>query len=352
MTLPKTLALVFVSILLVTTNSAHAGKSVGNGGNIVQCQTRASELLDVFEAKELDASWEFGFSNANSVDERIEWSLAQLARLSPKRARFYREEAKRLTTEASFVAGAIPQVRDSGPLAVPIPKNCSVLQAAVQVPSALRPNTRKLLISKNAFDQLSLDHRAALFLHEILTAEAAQWGLQESSSLRPLVALLVSKSADVVSLSRFLDALFLAGIQTYEANGLTLSFFDLYGHESRPHFDSRDVVREAQVVFGEAATTASGIFELKGRVLFHENQVLSEATLASETQIFIQKSWQTFTAGSIVTFDLKGRLIGIEIEMGRTNDGLQITDRWTINPDTHEVIMRRTHSASLTGRSI
>jgi hypothetical protein len=163
---------------------AFAGGEVGNGGNTVVCfgvfdTISSTELLDYYQyADTLPYDLGPAFTNFN---DKVKFVLNRLSRLDPERAKNYQIEASQFVQVTRWVNGSIPQVPDSG--FVPVPKDCSIEQTAIQYPANRSDGTR-YTVTDDIWDRLDENNKAGLILHEIVYREEIRLGYTDSEKAR------------------------------------------------------------------------------------------------------------------------------------------------------------------------
>jgi hypothetical protein len=178
------------------------GHEVGNGGGIIVCKDdvgniNKTELLDLFEARVLRGLTLDMGDASQDYHEKIETVLNKLARVSPTRAKKYKElyanffENTVLIPDFDLVF--IPDADNIG-----IPKNCSLRQAAVQRAPEF-PNDKRYFISKEYWDLMDNNSKAALVLHEIIYNEAIFFRHDNSKAVRYVNSYITSSEINTIS---------------------------------------------------------------------------------------------------------------------------------------------------------
>jgi hypothetical protein len=197
-----------VSLFLsfVLTSSAFAkGGEVGNGGDVFQCQNSKSVLVDIYEAQaERGIKLDLGGPRLD-LFSKIDLAIKRLERLSPIRAKMYHDQAHNFFNEASLIPNAeLAPIEDVYNWATP--DGCVLKQIAVQhVPQF--PLDKRYLVSKDLWDTLDEDSKAALILHEVIYREGISLGFTNSVSVRYLNSLIFSHELDKVTPTDFATTL-------------------------------------------------------------------------------------------------------------------------------------------------
>lgn len=171
------------------------GSDMGGGGNSLICEENGkheAKLLDIFEAEELGIEIDFG--PGKSFQEKIDYTLDRLAKISPIRAQVYREMAYRLLTrDTQWVQNSRMPVIDDVKLTT-FPQGCLLVQTAVQRPIEQEnlPNAKTYIIDRDMFNLLDEESKAGLVLHEVLYREARYSKVNNSDFTRDLVGLIAS----------------------------------------------------------------------------------------------------------------------------------------------------------------
>lgn len=191
------------------------GGADGGGGSALICERNGHytvELLDLWEARANRVPVDFGPGKA--FNEKIDYVLNRLAKISPTRAHVYKAMLNDLlNNDTLWVSNAEMPIVNDTKLTI-YPKGCLLAQAAVQNPIENRylPNNKTYIINTDLLSLINDDSIAALFLHEIFYREARFSDIQNSLFVRSLVGLLAGPAVERYNL-RKLNKL-------YENNGV------------------------------------------------------------------------------------------------------------------------------------
>ena len=314
------IALTFASVVatvVATSGSATATKSVGNGGAVVICSSTGRKtyaFLDTFEASKLDSTWRFDLGGFRTIEERIDYLVKRVQAFSPNRAKYYRLVMNDLL--ANIRRGAnLKLLKDEGPLHYRLPSDCLLQQLAIQIPAPLNPYAKLLLVDEELLSMLSHDEQTALLLHETITAEAVQWGAQNSSRIRPFVALLVSNKFAQLTMADFINGLYEAGIYSFEANGFALLFHSTDGKLRLPKIVGNRVI-EAEVPMQTSlklysAQLGAELFA-QGRMTFDHDGNVIQFTNSVLEQIAYRSKTMWVARGDRVTLSSAHRIVKVE----------------------------------------
>ena len=206
----------FVAFLIVSIsglNSARAGgNEVGNGGDIFVCanQTQRAILVDLYEAQLDGRKLDFGPNNL-SYKEKVLYTLDRWSTISPLRMEQYEKWLSEFENETRFIPGIeLPNVPDEGIIAKP--QGCELAQIVIQLSDRdLGTAYKRYTVSKDLWDLLDENNRAALVLHELIFREAILANKPVSMRVRFLNGLLLSNTdiKDYFDASKNLSGLFL-----------------------------------------------------------------------------------------------------------------------------------------------
>lgn len=216
------------ALLVAGSGYAMAGHEVGNGGGVIYCEDntpsvppkpikKSAELLDLYEARVLrNLKLSLGDPNED-YDLKIKRTLQKFARIAPLRAKKYSELYGNFFNETVIIPDAdLVFIPDADNLV--LPKGCQLKQVAIQkVPDF--PGDNRYFISKEYWDLIDNNSKAALVLHEILYNEGIYLGHQDSRAVRYLNSYLTSDRLDTLTQNQFSYMLFMAKFQTADYLG-------------------------------------------------------------------------------------------------------------------------------------
>ena len=195
-----------LALLLILNGSAVAASDeVKNGGDVVQCPNSKSVFVDVYEAQaEHEITLDLGGPRLD-LFSKIDIALKRLERLSPLRAKMYRNQAHDFFNEAALIPNArLTPIQDVYNWSMP--DGCVLKQIAVQsVPSL--PQDKRYLVSKDLWQTLDDDSKAALILHEVIYREGIGLGFTNSVSVRYFNSLIFSHELDQTTSKDFVSIL-------------------------------------------------------------------------------------------------------------------------------------------------
>jgi hypothetical protein len=205
------------------------GDVVGNGGDAILCtngpQESSAFLFDYFEANIFEPGIKFDFGPQAGVQNKIDYVLNRLAKVSPQRAAQYRAFIASIFNPEHFVDTDLVPIDDSHNYVMP--KNCQLVQLAVHLKPAYDPYRRKVLIDRRVYGLLSEEHQAGIFLHEAIYNEVLSLSDRDDSSGVRFMNSAISSPGDL-TLGPFAEILRRAGLQEYEYHGIWL---ELTGNE-------------------------------------------------------------------------------------------------------------------------
>ena len=197
LTIILTIALTgFIAQAKITDKQSQAfsnGDFAGNGGDVLNCPNETT-LLDFYEGTLGDNPIKIDLGPESlSLEEKVDFYINKLKRVSPVRAKRYKAEADTFISDTFFVSGAeLTDIPDSHHLLKP--KGCDFLQIAIRPPKAARLNGKQYIVSQDLWDLLSKDHKVGLIFHEIIYKEAVVFGHKNSIETRKLNRLIASKA--------------------------------------------------------------------------------------------------------------------------------------------------------------
>jgi hypothetical protein len=182
---------------LVLVNSlaafAHGGDKVGNGGDVIVCPGKRTELLDIFQGEE---DWGFKpvkingsrleimievLKNFQNADPGIAWSLRQRAVELHKELTFLERDKNYKSKLVKLTDNILLNISDEG--VAELPQDCEIVQAATQVQNPF-PREVKFTFQKDTWLSLENDVQAALILHEVIYEHMIKVGENFSRSTR------------------------------------------------------------------------------------------------------------------------------------------------------------------------
>jgi len=199
---------------------AFAGNEVGNGGDIFYCNNSKAMLVDIYEAStERAIQLDLGPSNLD-VSAKVKMAIDRLERLSPLRAKMYQSQADDFDKDTAFISSAqLTPIADV--FNWEVPDGCELKQIAIQHTPEF-PQDKRYLVSKDLWDLLDSNSKAALILHEVIYREALSNGIQNSVSVRYFNSLLFSHELDRMSIKDFVSTLQLLPFADYEVGGTAI----------------------------------------------------------------------------------------------------------------------------------
>jgi hypothetical protein len=222
---------------------AIAGDFKGNGGGAIQCPGQALEILDFYEARELNLG-QVQLGTGRGESDLAQVYLSRLKVHSPVLAQKFQQMYQQFETEAVFLE-SVP-IENIDDLGVQIPANCQWRQIVNQNPILLPPG-KKYLIDRNAWAELVPLQKVGLIFHELFYLQSKS---ETSKGLRLINGLISVDSLNSLPLSRRLRLWIDAGLSWMETQGLTFQL-------------DADVVLEAEVLL-QAKAVAGSDFHWKG----------------------------------------------------------------------------------------
>jgi hypothetical protein len=222
-----------IAAMMVASVGALAGHEVGNGGGVILCDDRAAskpqppqppqppkvtvELLDLYEARVL-RNLKLGLGDPKEdFSLKVDRVLTQFMRVAPLRAKKYRELYENFFNEAVIIPDAdLVFIPDAGNLL--LPKGCTLRQVAIQqVPEF--PGDNRYFISKEYWDLMDNNSKAALVLHEIIYNEGITLGHTDSRAVRYLNSYLTSEKLAHLTQKQMTQMLFSAKFKVADLHG-------------------------------------------------------------------------------------------------------------------------------------
>lgn len=209
--------------MLVASTQGFAGQD-GNGGFGLNCNGRI-EVLDLYEAKELNPyNVDLGPANA-SIDFKIEKMLKRLERVNKSLANRYREQYKNLWDFAIVLKGKNVINNTDVLIGKDIAYGVDVGETILPDNCKFTPLARNMYTDDLDFhiyffakywDSLDNDNKAVLILHEMIYYDVTSGNLKfngfaesanlyDSASVRKLVSVLTSTDAETMPLERFIQ---------------------------------------------------------------------------------------------------------------------------------------------------
>ncbi len=198
-----------------------AGDKKRNGGTLLSCGT-GLKVLDLFEIQN-SYGYDLDIPSGQDFKDILNGILSRLERHNPQRAQLYRSYLKSFEQEARFSANAdFMAITDLGE-GIPIPKDCSLVQAVSQFHNPMALGVW-YLFNRDLWMQLSPAQQAALTLHEFIYREAFQDdnSLENSMGVRFFTGYLFSSKAPKDNLQTYLRTLKLSDLTTAEYHGFVL----------------------------------------------------------------------------------------------------------------------------------
>lgn len=209
---------------------SHAGIDwVGNGGNVIFCETKSSlEVYDYYEGRTLRGlNVELGGAG-KTWDQKIEFALARLEGVNPSRARLYRGWLKTFISEVYFFTeGYIPSIPDSGGVILPV--DCKLVQVASQRPSGeIMPGDKRYNISQTHWNLLDETSKAGLVLHELIYREGIESGHVSSVRTRYFNQMLSSSNIKNYKSRELLELVKTVGLKYVDYYGYGVDLGDAH----------------------------------------------------------------------------------------------------------------------------
>jgi hypothetical protein len=179
----KLIFYVLIAAFLTTEAFAQGGGTgVGNGGDVIYCEsTQSYQLLDYWEASELFGREVYLGDESEDFKTLVRNALNRLWAIDPQRSERYMKRFSQFFSVARFLNhGDLREIDDSSEVA--LPAGCVLKQAVIQ----LREENAlfyKFLIDRDIWIQLSEVDKAGLILHEIIYEEALNLENPHATSL-------------------------------------------------------------------------------------------------------------------------------------------------------------------------
>jgi len=194
---------ILLGLLMAAVPFAHAGRIVGNGGDVVVCRGANNsilsiELLDFYEAR-VERGQAIQLDPNKTVEENVAIYMDRLGSYDLYQKQRFQAYYQEFNNEARFMAGVeLVDIPDSDHIS--FPAGCKVEQIAIQK-NPKYPGERRYSINEDLWNQMTTADRAGLIMHEII--------------YRDTVEMVDQLEEDVNSIpTRFLNS-------TIAANGLT-----------------------------------------------------------------------------------------------------------------------------------
>ncbi len=216
----KTITLLSTALMSISI-AAFATKEVGNGGNVVFCNSgRISiEMLDYYEARIL-RGMNVDVDKAGDPINIANQVVRRLLVASPLRRIAYEKYVNSFMNEARFVSGVeLVTVPDSDHIF--LPDNCKIVQIAIQKEPEF-PEDGRYVVNKDLWDNMDAASKAGLILHEVIYREAIDFGAEDSKASRYLNALLAANLVKQHTPDTFNALMQKIGFKAYEAYGSML----------------------------------------------------------------------------------------------------------------------------------
>jgi hypothetical protein len=207
-------------VFALRTSAFAGGGEVGNGGDVFQCQNSKNVLVDVYEAQaQRGITLDLGGPRLD-LFSKIDLAIKRLERLSAARAKVYHDQAHNFFNEAALIPGAqltpVPDVYNWV-----TPNGCVLKQIAIQHAPEF-PQDKRYLVSKDLWDTLDDDSKAALILHEVIYREGISLGFTNSIAVRYFNSLLFSHQLDQATAQDFVPILQSLPFQAYQVGDVLL----------------------------------------------------------------------------------------------------------------------------------
>ena len=175
---------------LTLTGAVQYSNKVGNGGDVVRCESQGTtRLLDFYEG-DLKPSNSKGDSHL-AVARR---TLERLKEASPNLSKQYLNRLKELPQEIELKGGVeLTDIPDSAHLYLPI--GCQILQIAIRKPDVTSLEKR-FLVREDLWKQLDSTHQAGLYTHEIIYEHLLKLGEEDSVKARKMNSYLYAANFD------------------------------------------------------------------------------------------------------------------------------------------------------------
>lgn len=184
----------FFVLFLLFTPLVYGGDRVGNGGDVVYCESYPADLFFVFEEYEGNVHARIGSSELD-YSQKVEILISRLRKYFPVRSAYYSYLFKYFKQNVVFLDRRLPEISDER--SFPDRSNsCEIVQAAYFNWSVGQP---KYFIQKIIWNKLDNDQKAILVFHELIYTEAAGLGHQDSYFVRQLNRMVYTGLFDAAS---------------------------------------------------------------------------------------------------------------------------------------------------------
>jgi hypothetical protein len=204
----------FLIACLIYANIAHADK-VGNGGNVIVCDSGSVELLDYFELRLNGGVLNFDTS-LPTYQERLQDLFTRWQSVGPIRISQYQKWLNEFQSEVGIYPNVtIPDIPDTGTVLIPV--GCHMEPVAFQrSESDVLPGAPRYVINKNLWDKMDENQKAGLVLHELIYRESLDANFSTSIQTRYLNGYFASQAPEVNS-------------YTYTIYSLPFNWVEYYG---------------------------------------------------------------------------------------------------------------------------
>lgn len=221
-----------LGLAVLASFTANAGQD-GNGGDVITCpNVKEATLLDFQEGKRRGFAIDLGTPNL-SLREKVSIYLKRIERLTPVRAKIYREEAEKMLVDIEKYQATGENLQqnilftEEEQVDIPdsdhrmIPPNCKIEQIAVQrLPQF--DEDRFYTINIGLWKRLNQDHKAGLIMHEVIFKELIEHGHPNSVTARYLNTLFASKKSETMTLEQYVEVGRKADIKYTDYMGILL----------------------------------------------------------------------------------------------------------------------------------
>ncbi|MGE0174016.1 MAG: hypothetical protein AB7T49_14560 [Oligoflexales bacterium] len=307
----------FAVIFLLLIGGQALADRQGNGGDAVVCYEGSKitqvEFLDLVEGQIM---WNLTpkMGSGSREEERALFVLERLKAVDLGRYHEYSAGIRDFYSNAQFKPGIeLPDIPDHGD--VPLPRGCKIEQAVIQKEQR-RPEEAYFTVSRDLWELMSLDSRAALILHEIIYKEAIAAGHNNSMDTRYFTANLSSDSFESMDQDQYISFLneqvHLPPVYRQAGVPLQLETVEFYPDSENPKS-------------GNALHGFSYEYKFKDRA----------------TTVGVQKgSYVTFHANGNVE-SIKGRvhnelLVDVDPEGGKCNNKMDLQNEWDVTLRLYE----------------
>ena len=211
-----------LSVFLLAPCLVWAGPRVGNGGKVLLCKDKPTEVYDYFEARDKRGFKLQVGSASQTADQNLQILLDRVAEVNPSRARLYRSWYSDFWKETNLKSGIkIIDVPDVG--VGEVPNGCEVAQVAAQMEPVFAGDTR-YLINKDIWDQMDTVQRAALVMHELILREAKlpENAHEDSYRTRYFNGLLAANMVSGITSKKYGELIRLLELRRFDAYGIEM----------------------------------------------------------------------------------------------------------------------------------